>query len=220
MPGRSQLHPILRWVQLSPDERGEGPLAKRPGVDERPAVLLQEVFGQRQKVVPCRRIEAADLLRRAQSVRPRRVRVQVAPPEAAGPRKRRLHEQLQSTVPTTWFPDSVLTESGHASNRRPVSRSKKSNPAGSRRRPTVSPGGKAAMPGTRAVSAPPSQAAVTTVDGPRGCATCTVAGMPSPGETSRTCSERTARSAPRDDEAACRALAVDSGSGNLAVPTR
>jgi hypothetical protein len=73
MPGRSQLHTILRRMQLCPENRREGPRAKRPGVDERPSVVLQEVLGQRQEVVPRRLVEAADLLRRTVAVRKRRV---------------------------------------------------------------------------------------------------------------------------------------------------
>ena len=98
VPGRSQLHPILRWMQLRAENRREGLRAKRSGVDERPAVLLQKVLGQRQEVVPRCLIEAADLLRRAVAVRERRVRVQVAPPEATGPGKQRLHRHLRNAA--------------------------------------------------------------------------------------------------------------------------
>jgi hypothetical protein len=55
-------------MQLRPKQRREPLRAKRPGVDERPAVVLQKVLGQREKVVPCRLVEAADLLRRAVTV--------------------------------------------------------------------------------------------------------------------------------------------------------
>jgi hypothetical protein len=98
MPGRSQLHTILRRMQLCPENRREGPRAKRSSVDERPSVVLQEVLGQRQEVVPRRLVEAADVLRRTVAVRKRRVCVQVAPPEAAGPGKGRLHRHLRNTL--------------------------------------------------------------------------------------------------------------------------
>src|SRR5262249_32368253 len=100
--------------------------------------------------------------------------------------------------------------------RRPLVASNSITCRGAMEKWTLSPGLSDTMPGTRAISEPPSQAIVTKVDAPTGCTRCTVAGAPALPRT--TCSGRAPNSQGPDVPSS--ASASSGSTGTAAAPTR